>query len=159
MDIGKSRSYDIIEYRNEIKNAMFGDPDFLELFKDKCEYPEDLFYKNVNPHEFIPETVTETDRYVNYDMRADIDPRNNTFKDMKIWFFISCHIDSIRTTNGLWFDKMGCAIDNIFGDKNTIGVGKTSVISNVPYRPHSKLVGRILTLTVKEFSDGKKNGK
>ena len=137
----------------------------LRFFEDLLEeYPEDIIpYKNSFPHEYIPGTQDTTKRYINYEIYATIDPRNNTFKDLTIYFFIVGHEDVIQhKENGrtyLWYDKAVCELDNIFCEKNVLGIGKTALISNIPYSPQMKFKGRVLKFTVKDFNNGLKHGK
>ena len=128
------------------------------------EYPEDIIpYKWSFPHEYIPDTITTTDRFINYEISATIDHKNNTFKDLTIFFFVVCHEDVIRyKENGrsyLWYDKVTCELDNIFCEKNILGVGETTLVSNVPYCPQQKFKGRLLKFVVKDFNNGLKYGK
>lgn len=134
------------------------------LGESESEYPEDIIpYKWVFPHEHIPDTVTETDRYINFDISATLDYGNRTFKDLTIYFFVLCHQDVIRyNENGreyLWYDKVTCELDNLFCEKNVLGVGKTMLISSVPYCPQQKFKGRLLKFVVKDFTNGLKYGK
>ncbi|WP_170313461.1 hypothetical protein [Lacrimispora amygdalina] len=128
------------------------------------EYPEDIIpYKWSFPHEYIPETITQTDKFINFEISAAIDPRNDVYKDLTIYFYIICHQDAIRyEENGrtyLWYDKAVCELDNIFSDKNILGIGTTTLVSNVPYYPQQKFKGRLLKFVVKDFSDGAKYGR
>lgn len=128
------------------------------------EYPEDIIpYKWSFPHEYIPGTIDATDRFVNYEISAIIDPNNNVFKDLTIYFFVVCHEDVIRYKEKgrtyLWYDKVTCELDNIFCEKNILGVGKMYLVSNVPYCPQQKFKGRLLKFVVKDFNNGLKYGK
>ena len=128
------------------------------------EYPEDIIpYKWSFPHEYIPDTITTTDRFVNYEISATIDSKNDTFKDLTIYFFVVCHEDVIRykekNRTYLWYDKVTCELDNIFCEKNILGVGKTYLVCNVPYCPQQKFKGRLLKFVVKDFNNGLKYGK
>lgn len=128
------------------------------------EYPEDIIpYKWSFPHEYIPDTITQTDKFINFEISAAIDPRNDVYKDLTIYFYIICHQDAIRyEENGrtyLWYDKAVCELDNIFSDKNILGIGTTTLVSNVPYYPQQKFKGRLLKFVVKDFSDGAKYGR
>lgn len=163
--MGKSRSYEIIEYRKLIERQLCTSPEIIKLLgcSDE-EYPEEIIpYKYSFPHEYIPGTQDKTGRYINYEIYATIDPRNNTFKDLTIYFFIVGHEDLIQyKENGrtyLWYDKAACELDNIFCGKNVLGVGNTSLISNIPYSPQMKFKGRLLKFTVKDFNNGLKYGK
>lgn len=128
------------------------------------EYPEDVIpYKWSFPHEYIPETITQTDKFINFEISAAIDTRNNVYKDLNIYFYVICHQDAIKyNENGrtyLWYDKVVCELDSIFSDRNILGIGATTLVSNVPYYPQQKFKGRLLKFAVKDFSDGIKNGK
>lgn len=159
--MGKSRSYEIIEYRKKILQEICKSEELVKLLGCKNEeYPEDILpYKWVFPHEFIPETITKTERYVNFEVSATLDPKNNTYKDLTIYFFVLCHEDVIRYKGTLWYDRVVCELDDIFCETNVLGVGKTYLMSNVPYSPQNKFKGRLLKFSVKDFNNGLKNGK
>lgn len=128
------------------------------------EYPEDVIpYKWSFPHEYIPDTIIETDKFINFEISATLDTRNNVYKDLTIYFFVVCHEAVIRYKengiNYLWYDKVTCELDNIFCEKNVLGVGITSLVSNTPYCPQNKFKGRLLKFTVKDFNNGLKYGK
>jgi hypothetical protein len=159
--MGKSRSYEIIEYRKKILQEICKSEELVKLLGcENEEYPEDILpYKWVFPHEFIPETITKTERYVNFEVSATLDPKNNTYKDLTIYFFVLCHEDVIRYKGTLWYDRVVCELDDIFCETNVLGVGKTYLMSNVPYSPQNKFKGRLLKFSVKDFNNGLKNGK
>ena len=165
MFIGKSRSYEIIEYRKQIERELCTSPEIIRLLGcEHEEYPEDVIpYKYSFPHEYIPDTITSTERFINYEISANIDSRNNTFKDLTIYFFVVCHETVIKYTEKgrtyLWYDKAVCELDNIFCEKNVLGVGKTILVSNTPYAPQMKFKGRLLKFIVKDFNNGLKYGK
>ena len=128
------------------------------------EYPEDIIpYKYSFPHEYIPGTQQVTDRFINYEISTIIDHRNNTYKDLTIYFFVLCHEDIIQYEEKgrkyLWYDLATCELDNIFCEKNVLGLGKTTLVSNTPYCPQQKYKGRLLKFTVKDFNNGLKYGK
>ena len=85
------------------------------------------------------------------------------YKDLTIYFFAVCHEDAIRYKEKgrsyLWYDKVTCELDNIFCEKNVLGIGKTYLVSNVPYCPQQKFKGRLLKFVVKDFNNGLKYGK
>ena len=163
--MGKARSYEIIEYRGKIMTEICKSKELVKLLGCANEkHPEDIIpYKWSFPHEYIPDTIAETDKFINFEISATIDPNNNVFKDLTIYFFVVCHEDVIRyKENGrsyLWYDKVTCELDNIFCEKNILGVGKTYLVSNVPYCPQHKFKGKLLKFVVKDFNNGLKYGK
>ena len=163
--MGQARSYEIIDYRKKIMNEICKSKELVKLLGcEKEEYPEDIIpYKYSFPHEYIPETITKTERYVNFEISATLDRRNRTYKDLSVYFFVVCHEDVIKYEENkrqyLWYDKAVCELDNIFSDKNIFGVGEMELVRNVPYNPQNKFKGRVLTFTVKDFNNGLKYGK
>lgn len=163
--MGKSRSYEIIEYRKKIMTEICKSKDLVKLLGcENEEYPEDIIpFKWVFPHEYIPDVIKETDKFINYEISATLDTRNNVFKDLTIYFFVVCHEDVIRYKdngiNYLWYDKVVCELDNIFCEKNILGIGETILVSNIPYCPQQKFKGRLLKFIVKDFNNGLKYGK
>ena len=163
--MGKARSYEVIEYRKKIMNELCTDPEILKLLGEyDNEHPEDSIpFNKVYPHEFIPEPITDTKRYIAFDMRAVLDMQNKTLKSLTIWFFISCHQDVIPYFEDgrsfLWYDKVVCALDELFSDQNKLGIGKMQLEENTPYYPQQKFKGRRLTFTVFDFYNGRKYGK
>ena len=163
--MGKARSYEIIEYRSEIMTQIYRSKELVKLLGcENEECPEEVIPYNFSfPHEYIPDTINETKRFINYEISATIDTNNNVFKDLTIYFFVVCHKDVIRykekNRTYLWYDKVACELDNIFCEKNILGVGKTYLVSNVPYCPQQKFKGRLLKFVVKDFNNGLKYGK
>lgn len=159
--IKKSNSKEIIEYRNIIMGEIVKSKELVKLLgQENEEYPEDTIpYSLCYPHEYIPDTIKETGRWINFDIQANLDSRNKVFRDIKIFFFVLCHRDNSQyIENGrkyYWCDRAVCELDNIFNETNLLGVGLTEFTSNVPYYPQQKFVGRLLTFEVKDFNRGK----
>lgn len=163
--MGKARSYEVIEYRKKIMNELCRDKEILKLFDAlNMDHPEDeLPFSKIFPHEYIPETITKTERFINFDMRADLDSKNKVLKDLTIWFFVVCHEDVVPYFEDgrqfLWYDKAVCALDELFSDKNVFGIGKIELVSNAPYYPQQKFKGRQLTFKIIDFYNGLRYGK
>lgn len=135
------------------------------LGESESEYPEETIpYHRVWPHEYIPEVITNTDRFINFDISAFLDPRNNVYKDLSVFFYVFCHQDVVKyTENGriyMWYDKVACEIDSLLSDSGLLGVvGTLSLVQNIPYYPQQKFKGRLLKFTVKDFNNGLKYGR
>lgn len=165
MIIGKARSYEIIEYRYKIMAEICKSKELIKLLG--CideEYPEDVIpFKWSFPHEYIPETITKTERFVNFDVSANLDARNDVYKNITLYFFVVCHEDAVRYKdngkNYLWYDKAVCELDNIFCNKNVLGIGEMSLVGNNPYSPQQKFKGRLLKFQNKDFNNGLKYGR
>ena len=128
------------------------------------EHPEDVIpYKWSFPHEYIPETITETNRYINFDISTSRDSRNDVYKNVTVYFYVLCHQDVVKYIENsrtyLWYDKVVCELDSIFCNKNILGIGTTVLVDNVPYSPQKNFKGRLLKFIVKDFNDGARYGK
>lgn len=163
--MGKQRSHEIINYRNKIMDRICKSEELVKLLGcENAEYPEDVIpYHKSYPHEYIPEVITKTERFINYELSATLDQKNNIYKDLTIYFFVVCHEEVIRYKEKgrtfLWYDKAVCELDEIFCDGEWLGVGEVKLVSNTPYSPHQKFKGRLLKFVAKDFNDGKKYGK
>ena len=67
--MGKARSYEIIEYRENIMSEICKSKELVKLLGcENEEYPQEVIpYKWSFPHEYIPDTINTTDRFVNYE--------------------------------------------------------------------------------------------
>lgn len=163
--MGRARSYEIVEYRKIIMEQICTSKEIVKLFGCENEkYPENIIpFKYSFPHEYIPDVITNTDRFINFDISATIDTKNDVYKDLVIYFFVVCHQDVVNYIEDgysyLWYDRAVCELDNIFCNKRILGIGETILSSNIPYCPQQKFKGRMLKFNVKDFNNGLKYGK
>jgi hypothetical protein len=86
-------------------------------------------------------------------MRAKLN-ENRTYSDFTIWFFISTHVSTINIPTGLRYDKIVAALEEIFENKNVLGVGKGIFTDNAPYTATNDFRGRVLTYKIIDFRKG-----
>lgn len=140
-------------------------PEIVKLLGEEgTEYPEESIpYIKSFPHEYIPDTITTTERFINFDIRARSNPQNKVYKNLTIYFFVVCHQNIVRykekSREYLWYDKVTCELDEIFSNQDIFGVGCMELIDNAPYCPQSKFKGRLLTFQSLDYTDGRKYGK
>lgn len=163
--MGVAKSYERIEYRKKIMNALCTNEEIIKLLGESdSRYPEDTipFHKSF-PHEYIPGTITRTERFINFDFRTDLDSKNRVLKNITIWFWVVCHENVVRYFEDgrdyLWYDKAVCALDEIFTGEDILGIGKTWLVSTAPYYPQQEFKGVLLTFKVYDFYNGEKYGK
>lgn len=172
--MGRGRSYEIVEYRDTIINIISNDEIMAKLlgYAD-VEEAQDMLYDTLFPHEFLPDVQTTAKRYVAFDIQETLDPRNKTFRDLKIYFYIGCHIDRIKyketdfvdangkkgSKNFLWYDRMVMRIDELFNNENVFGVGNLTLERNYPYTPQNVFRGRMLVFSISDFTNNAKYGK
>ncbi len=177
--MGRCRSHESMEYREAIMNALCENERIVRLMnpqkcRDKGELvrPQELPYKYIMPYELIPGTLTETGRYLSFDLSIYPNGYNTTYKNLQVDFFLLAH-DSILTCPDLdmpgrerfWADLVICELDEMFCGDNpvNIGVGKFEFVSNVPkvinYARELPFLERVFSIIVYDFMDGKKYGK
>lgn len=156
----KTGSYKIIEYRKTIITDICKSGELVKLLG--CTGEEDpkdqILYKQCFPYNYIPDTVTGTERFISFDIGSIRNEKNHMYSDLTVYFYIICHQDAARYHENseeiLWHDKAACELYRIFGGKNTLGLGKASLLSNEPYSPLKNLTGRILKFAVRDFNNG-----
>lgn len=127
----------------------------IELIGQVWNEDDPISYTNKNffSVEYIPATVQEAKTFVCFDMAGHLN-KNRTYHDFTIWFFISCHTSAMNIATGLRFDKIVSELEQIFNDKNVLGLGKGIFTDNVPYSANNNFRGRMLTYKIFDFSKG-----
>ncbi|MFQ7208612.1 MAG: hypothetical protein ACLRPZ_04120 [Coprococcus sp.] len=162
--MGKSRSYEILEFKKKIMGFIVKSPELIKLLdEENSEYPEDTIpYNKSFPHEYVPDTVETTKKFINYDIDSSLDYRNNTFRNITVYFFVHCHKKVTRYSENsidTWYDLVVCQLDEIMSTQDILGVGEMELVSNKPYSPQAEFVGRLLVFKAKDYTNGKKYGK
>ena len=116
------------------------------------EHPKERIpYRLCFPHEFVPETFTGRERFINFDISAAVNPANNALQAITVFFYVMCHESAVRYEengqNSLWYDRVTRELEDILCSKEFPGIGRTILSSNEPYSPHSKFKGRLLKFT------------
>lgn len=144
-----------MSYKNKIMNEICGSEELRKLLG--CEEGEGIPYRYSFPFEYIPGTFTGTERYLNFDMGTAVDPANNTFRNLTVYFYILSHEDAARWEEDgqtcLWYDRAACELEQILCGNNLFGIGRTILSSSEPYCPHEKCRGRLLKFTTKDLNN------
>ncbi|MDE7045895.1 MAG: hypothetical protein K2O97_12980 [Acetatifactor sp.] len=156
--INKTKSCETAEYKNKIMNEICSSGELVRLLgcEEETDPEQVIPFRYSFPHEYIPDTFTGTERYINFDISSSADPKNNTFRNLTICFYVVCHEAAVRYDEngqtGLWYDRAAYELEHILCGKKFPGTGRTTLSSNEPYSPHKKLKGRLLKFTTKDFS-------
>lgn len=113
-------------------------------------YDNKLFW----PYEYIPPVIETTVCNVCFDVLADYSPKNTTFTNLALYFFVICHIDiaTIPGEDGLRYDLIAHEITKDFAGKDFMGLGTTSIVYNHPYVTLQELRGRVLCINLFDVS-------
>lgn len=113
-------------------------------------YDYNLFW----PFEYIPTVIESTICNVCFDVLADYSPKNTSFTNLALYFFIICHIDiaPMPEKHGLRYDLIAHEITKDFAGKDFMGLGNTTIAYNHPYMTLQELRGRALCINLFDVS-------
>ena len=126
---------DIIRKKRIIEQALYSDPDIVEVIDDKDidpSCPEDLVYSSIYPFIRIPDTQDKSKSYITFSVSdMGLSPRNEVMKNQYVQFVIFVHKDLAKTNYGMArHDCLGYLTRDIFNLSNMLGPQMT-LVSNV----------------------------
>ena len=141
IDLKKKPNEDDIRYKEIIKQQLLNDDTLIWLLnnkelEDKKAENDEYFGKNIRPAFMIPETQTDVQNYLCYEVSFDTEARYNPdIKYQQIIFYILCHDKTIVVSEigaarhdliaGIIIDKFNGS--NIFGNQLKLISDKPSV--------------------------------
>ena len=125
---------DIIRKKRIIEQALYSDPDIVEVLDDpdidpSC--PEDLLYKSIYPFIRIPGTQDKSKNYITFSISdMGLSSRNEVMKNQYVQFVIFVHKDLAKTNFGMArHDCLGYLIKSVFHLSNMLGAQMVLVSS------------------------------
>ena len=151
---------ELTEYRSKIMKLLCNDQEIVDLITDtpNSAIPDrSLMYKNIFPYAYTPDVTKDTNNYICFRIYIP-EVQNKTFKTVNIVFYIFCHQDNIRTSNGLRPDLIGERLETLFNGSMDLGVGRMKLYGMDDISPASTFHGIALEYTVSEFNRPTING-
>lgn len=125
---------DIIRKKRIIEQALYSDPDIVEVLDDPdidpfC--PEDLLYSSIYPFIRIPGTQDKSKNYITFSISdMGLSPRNEVMKNQYVQFVIFVHKNLVKTNFGMArHDCLGYLIRDTFSLSNILGA-QMNLVSN-----------------------------
>lgn len=160
---------DLIEdYRNVITNEILNNEILVDILSHGTLTTDDadsLVWQNVFPQEFDPETITETDSYIFYDINetpsAKVSKNGTGYVTLTLFFWVITHRDIVRyegsidsSKNRLRNDIIVRELKKIFAPKNNLGISKNHLLyNNIFTQTNYKYTGRLVAFKITDFSD------
>jgi len=160
---------DLIEdYRNVITNEILNNDILVDILSHgtlTTDDSDELVWKNVFPQEFNPETITQTDSYIFYDLNETTSSqvgRNGTgYVTLTLFFWILTHRDIARyegkidtSKNRLRNDIIVRELKKMFAPKSNLGISKNRLLyNNLFTQTNYKYTGRLLAFKITDFAD------
>lgn len=160
---------DLIEdYRNVITNEILSNNVIVDILSHgtlTADDADELIWKNIFPQEFDPETITQTDTYIFYDINEKQSSqygKNGTgYEELTLFFWVLTHRDIARyegeiatSKNRLRNDIVVRELKRIFTPKTNMGIGKNRFLyNNLFTQTNYKYTGRLLAFKITDFAD------
>lgn len=139
---------DIIRKKRIIEQALYSDPDIVEVLDDpdidpSC--PEDLLYRSIYPFIRIPGTQDTSKNYITFSISdMGLSPRNEVMKNQYVQFVIFVHKNLAKTNFGMArHDCLGYIIKDIFHLSNMLGA-QMNLVSNAEGATDTDYITRTL---------------
>lgn len=125
---------DIIRKKRIIEQALYSDPDIVEVLDDQDidpSCPEDLVYSSIFPFIRIPGTQDKSKNYITFSISdMGLSPRNEVMKNQYVQFVIFVHKNLVKTNFGMArHDCLGYLIRDTFNLSNMLGA-QLNLVSN-----------------------------
>ena len=139
---------DIIRKKRIIEQALYSDPDIVEVLDDKdidLSCPEDLLWSSIWPFIRIPGVQDKAKNYITFSISdMGLSPRNEVMKNQYVQFVIFVHKTMTATNFGMArHDCLGYLIRDVFNLSNILGA-QMNLVSNVEGATDTDYITRTL---------------
>ena len=146
---------EFFDYKNRLMEMLCNNPDAVHLVTDcsTADVPNyDLPYTQIFPYEFIPETVSEGQTFICFDV--DITKvYNKTFYQPVIYIWVFTHKSKFRLPDGgVRLDQLASVINEQLNGSRFYGLGTLELHSVERFVPILDYNGRVLTFTTKDYN-------
>ena len=158
--MGKGNGSELKEYRSEITRILINDSEICSLLLGKTiiepdeQDQNDIRNKRIFSYAYIPGVQEEAKRYVTFDIKCQKKAKQETSKDVSLYFYILAHNSLMRDTrtNYLATDLLDERVQQLFNDNkdNDLGLGGMFCIKDDPMRYNDTHYGRMLTFVTQE---------
>jgi hypothetical protein len=139
---------DIIRKKRIIEQALYSDPDIVEVLDDpdidpSC--PEDLLYSSIYSFIRIPGTKDKSKNYISFSFSdMGLSPRNEVMKNQYVQFVVFVHKNLAKTNFGMArHDCLGYLIRDIFNLSDVLG-SQMNLVSNAEGATDTDYITRTL---------------
>ena len=156
-------------YKNEIISELCNDDEIINaLGLNPDEDPDDLVWKRIYPHLWIPQTETDVKSYLLVEIniperRTRYGTTNNpVYVHPVIYFYILVHQEDMKLNlageSGTRMDYLAELIENKYEGRRGFGLGQLTLKSNMASSINTTYRLRELVFEAVDFDDGLCNG-
>lgn len=137
------------------------DETIVEVLSDgtlNTESSDELLWKHLFPHQYVPYTVTDTGSYIMYDLDENvIIPRsstNSTYTELTLYFWIFTHKQEPCYKGRLRNDILSRELKLLFNDVRNMGIAKNHLIYSKVYNSGNyDYIGRCMAFKITDWAD------
>ena len=152
---------ELFDYKNRIMEDLMTNETIVRLVDENVDVEDavSLIYKQVFPHEYIPDTVEEGHTFICVDVDL-LSADNKTFYNPVIYIWEFTHKSKLRLPEGgVRTDKLASEIAREINGSRYYGLGELSLYSMKRFAPIVDFQGKALVFHAKDFNrpfDGKR---
>jgi hypothetical protein len=149
-------------YKNRLMEDLLTNQTILRLLDDDfcaTDKPGDLVYKQVFPHEYIPDTIEHGQTFIccDVDIQRSL---NKTFLLPVLYVWVFSHRSKLRLPEGgVRTDKLCSEIAKALNGSRFYGLGELDLYSVKRFAPITDYQGKVLTFQAQEFNRTSPTGK
>jgi hypothetical protein len=151
---------EITEYKNTIINRLLSEQELCKaitytntgfLEQPKIEKTEELIYRNIFPHRFIPDVSDSAETYITLSL-SNYKLINSKFKSGLVNIYMFTHRDLFKTDYGYTrMDYIMTKVEELMDSKRGIGLGELVFAGLNEYVVNEKFQGYVLTYRPVDF--------
>jgi hypothetical protein len=140
----------LLSDQNLCKAVFYGHKDFLA--QDDINNTDELVYKNIYPHRFIPDTSDTAKTYITISC-TDYRPSGTSFKNGILGIYMFTDKNNFKTDYGYTrMDYILSRVEELMNSQRGIGIGELNFNSLNEYVVNEKFQGYALTYRPVDFN-------
>ena len=153
---------EFFDYKNQLVQDLLTNETIVRLLSDDCvriNNTETLFYNQVFPYEYIPDTVERGQTFIccDVDVQRSV---NKTFLLPVLYVWVFTHKSKLRLPEGgVRTDKLASEIAKAINGSRYYGLGELDLYSAKRFAPITDYQGKVLTFQATDFNRFTPSGK
>lgn len=146
---------EFFDYKNLLMKDLCSNEAIVKLVtgNEEARVPNhQLAYTQLYPYEFVPETVSEAQTFICFDMDILSVP-NKTYYLPVLYIWVFTHKSNLRLSKGgLLLDELSSEISKMLNGNRFYGLGQLKLSSTQRFEPTTDYLGRALVFTAVDFN-------
>ena len=146
---------EFFDYKNLLMKDLCSNEAIVKLVtgNEEARVPNhQLAYTQLYPYEFVPETVSEAQTFICFDMDILSVP-NKTYYLPVLYIWVFTHKSNLRLSKGgLLLDELSSEISKMLNGNRFYGLGQLKLSATQRFEPTTDYLGRALVFNAVDFN-------